>query len=422
MKSIVQSGRLVGDINAPASKSYAQRAIFAALLAPGVSYLENLTWSDDVLHAFHAALSLGAEAKLIGKTLEVHGSNIPRSSLIYAGESGLSSRMLSAILMVYNQSMELTGAGSLMSRPFNPILPVYDQLGVVANSNDGKLPIRLKGPIRQNDILIDGSLSSQFISGLLIGLPAVQFQYCIRIENMSSRPYIDMTIELLHSFGVDWEEVESGVFRLATHARYKSTSYEIEGDWSGAAFLIGAGLINGDLSIKNLNINSKQADRAIMDLFNNYIVRQARSIKIASASFSGFEFDATSCPDLFPPLAAIAVFANSKSRIKGVSRLKHKESDRGIVLQYEFGRLGIEVILDGDWMEIIPSVPRGAVVSANNDHRIAMALALLGLRADGDIIIEGAECISKSYPSFFDDLKMLGANIETTTDSKPKTN
>lgn len=416
MRSIVrpfeQEEKLTGEIFAPTSKSYAQRAILTALLCEGDSRLTGIhTWSDDVKHAHQAAIDLGAETKADGSILSIIGSRTPNSTNINAGESGLCSRMLSALLMMYSEKMELSGEGSLLTRPFTPMLDVYRQLGVNAQSQDGLLPIHIQGPIIPNDIIIDGSLSSQFITGLLITLSAIDFDKKISIQNTSSRPYINMTLDLLRDFGVTWDEVEKNVFQKSESSELKATDYPVEADWSGASFLLSAGLIKGDITVKGLNRESSQADRDLMRLLKPWLEISGNDIHCKSTSYSGFEFDANECPDLFPPLVALATYATSPSIIKGVNRLPHKESDRGKVLKEEFAKLGIQIDLNDDIMTVHPGIPTGGIVSSHNDHRIAMALTLAGLRAEDEITIDGAESVAKSYPTFFEDMKSLGAKI-----------
>ena len=413
MKAVVHPSEIHGSLIAPGSKSYAQRAIFAGLLANGTSILEGITWADDTLHALHAALSLGAEIKTYGSTLQITGSQHPRVDHIYAGESGLSSRMLSAILMSYSSRMTLSGSGTLTDRPFDPIFEVYEQLGLTFNSRNGCLPLSIQGPMKKNvDVVLDGQLSSQFASGLLIAFANSKGHSKLQLENITSRPYLDMTLDTLKQFGVQWIEVSDNTFVLSEGSGIKSCRYTIEGDWSGAAFLLVAGLVGGRLSVSNLQTDSLQADRAILNLLGREITWKGQTVNVKKNQIPAFTFDATHCPDLFPPLAALAVFANGQSTIKGVHRLVHKESNRAEALRSEFSKLGIRILIEGDEMYISPGRPTGGNVHAHHDHRMAMALTLLGLNASGEVIIEGAEYVSKSFPSFFSDLQRVGAQIK----------
>jgi 3-phosphoshikimate 1-carboxyvinyltransferase len=358
------------------------------------------------------AVNLGAEIKQYGHTLEITGGHSPRVSEFYAGESGLTSRILSAILMTVDGSTTLTGSGSLATRPFDPIFQVYDKLEVPYSAENGLLPLQIGKIERLDDILIDGSLSSQFITGLLMALPKMNFRRKLQIENPSSIAYIEMTLELLSTFGIEWRDLGDFTYVLDNKCTYKPCNFTIEGDWSGAAFLIAAGLTSGDLLLNNLRYNSKQADKAILEAIPKLYAFVDKDLVVSKKNYDGFEFDATDCPDLFPPLATIAALGQSPSKITGTSRLQHKESDRAKTLQEEFAKLWVRIDLDGNEMIINPSKPTGGLVDAHNDHRIAMALSILALNASEPVTITGIECVSKSYPMFFEDLKSLGVRLE----------
>ena len=412
MKATIYPGRIHGQVQVPPSKSYAQRAILMAALAPGTSRLRKTGMSDDVLHAIHNAISLGAEIRIQGDSLEITGGNPPRSDRFFAGESGLTARILSAVLMMHTGNRQLTGSGSLLRRPFDAIFPIYKAAGLTYRSENGYLPIELTGRFTETDFKIDGSTSSQFISGLFIALAAAGYQGQIIVENPVSRPYLRMTIDALAAFGASWEETTQQTYRLSANSSLRAADFSIEGDWSSGAMLIAAGLTAGPLSLSGLDIASLQADQSIIKLFSSYFHREEDgTLFFQPVNLQGFSFDASDCPDLFPPLAVIASQAAGPSRIKGVHRLKSKESDRAAVLQEEFGKLWIRIDIEGDEMIVQPSRPTGGRVQAHNDHRIAMALSILALNASEPVIIDGVECISKSYPLFLNDLERLGAKM-----------
>ncbi len=414
MQNTVNSYSLTGTIRVPASKSYAQRALYTALLAQGESRLCGITWSDDTLHAAHAILSLGAQIRAVGTDLYVTASRTPRSHHIYIGESGLSGRMLSALLMVYAQPMELHGAHGLMQRPMDSMIPVYEQLGMAYSLQGRSLPLRLTGPQTYRPITVDGSESSQHVSGLLLGLAAVDYQHELCVEPMTSRPYVDMTLEMLRSFGAEWEETSPGRFTLASSSALRSTEYEIEGDWSGASYSIVGAIIAGDLVIKGLHEDSLQADRAILTIPDLKYQWKGADLYVPKQELAGFDFDATQCPDLFPALVALATYTTSTTTITGTSRLLHKESNRALALQTEYAKLGVRIDLEGDDMIIHPSTPQSAVVDSYNDHRIAMSLAIAAAGASGPITILRAEAVSKSYPSFHEDFSEIGAGFSVS--------
>jgi 3-phosphoshikimate 1-carboxyvinyltransferase len=289
------------------------------------------------------------------------------------------------------------------------------EAGVSIRTKDGFPPLSVKGPIHGGKLVIDGSQSSQFLTGLLTALPLCAEDSEVRVENLRSRPYATMTVSLLARFGVVIDsDPDLRIFRIAGGQRYRGTTYKVEGDWSAGAFLMAAGAIAGDVTIGNLDIRSDQADRKVVEALESAgagINVANGTIAITRAALKGFEFDATDCPDLFPPLVALACHCRGRTRIAGAARLKHKESDRAAALLAEFTALGARLSLDRDTLEIEGGLLRGGVLEAHNDHRIAMAGAVAGLGSEDGVSIRGSDCVSKSYPGFFDDLKSLGGDI-----------
>jgi 3-phosphoshikimate 1-carboxyvinyltransferase len=245
----------------------------------------------------------------------------------------------------------------------------------------------------------------------------------ITVQDLKSKPYIDLTLRVLKDFGMKVPEVqnhEQFIFSEEDHLQpVGDFTYQIEGDWSGAAFLFVAGAVSNTIVIEGMRADSVQADRKILEAIRDAgAVLQFENGKytIGPAALQAFEFDATECPDLFPPLVALASYCKGTSRIKGVNRLTHKESNRGLTLQDVFGKMGIQIILEGDWMMINGgNQPKAAKVHSHHDHRIAMAAAIAALGADGPVVIEEAEAINKSYPEFYNDLTKLGVQLEIET-------
>jgi 3-phosphoshikimate 1-carboxyvinyltransferase len=287
----------------------------------------------------------------------------------------------------------------------------------------GRLPLEVRGPLIPGNIQTDGSLSSQFLTGLLLAYSAANAtNVTIEVANLKSRPYIDLTLSVMRSFGLkvpENREYQQFYFSQESWIKPKKTiEYTVEGDWSGGAFLLVAAAIAGGATIRGLDPDSTQADKAILRALRDAGVSLSvgeSEISIGSDNsklLKAFHFDATDCPDLFPPLAALASVCHGSSFIKGVGRLAHKESDRARTLQEEFGKLGIEILIHDDTMGIHGSAMlKAARVHSRHDHRIAMATAVAALRADGPVMIEKAEAINKSYPAFFDDLAKLGASV-----------
>jgi len=295
------------------------------------------------------------------------------------------------------------------------------------------LPITVQGPLVPANIEVDGSLSSQFLTGLLMAYSASpnpskggasedakSSSVSIKVNNLKSKPYIDLTLDVMRKFGMlvpenrNYKEFIFHYDSIQTSPSGDRGLYTVEGDWSGGAFLLVAGAIAGSITVTGLDLSSTQADKAIMDALmsaNAAIATESKGIQAHPGGLRGFEFDATDCPDLFPPLVALASYCEGETKIKGVRRLKHKESNRAVTLQDEFDLMGVRIDIEDDTMIIHGGVVKGADVHSHHDHRIAMACAVAALGANSETIIEEAEAVNKSYPDFYEDLKSLGANV-----------
>lgn len=426
MKVTIHPSSISGPVTANASKSSMQRACAAALLHPGITHLANPGQSNDDKAALGIIASLGARITDKGKYLEIIGVNDLLSTnqaprLIDCGESGLSIRMFTPIAAMSDGPIKVTGSGSLVTRPmdfFDSILPLLD---VEIQSNGGKLPLVIKGPLVPKNIRIDGSLSSQFLTGLLMAYSASgASEVTITVENLKSRPYIDLTLAVMKQFGMRLP-VNEGYGRFVFEAGPAPqtpdlVNYFVEGDWSGGAFLLVAGAIAGPVLVKGLSLDSTQADKAVFEVLqraNVQMVTDGKWIRVSPSALKAFSFDATDCPDLFPPLVTLAAYAEGESRIRGVQRLTHKESNRALTLQQEFGKMGVTIRFDDEWMWIEGgSRLKGTTVHSHHDHRIAMACAVASLKAEGDTLIEAADAVNKSYPDFYRHLQSLGVQME----------
>lgn len=423
MIATVYPGKLNGAQTAPASKSSMQRACAAALLHVGETIILNPGHSNDDLAALDVIQKLGAKVEILNDNLIIHSKGVqPIGPEMNCGESGLGIRMFTPIAALSSQNITINGKGSLVKRPmhfFDEILPT---LGVKINSQHGYLPIQIQGPLKAPaTITVDGSLSSQFLTGLLMAYAASNaYDSLIKVTDLKSKPYIDLTLTVLNAFGWKVQHDNYEQFSFLPHEPLQDViEYTVEGDWSGAAFLLVAGAIAGPIKVKGLQMDSTQADKAVMKALQNANVSIAMDedgIQVGSSdedALRAFEFDATDCPDLFPPLVALASVCVGVSEIKGVSRLAHKESDRGLTLKTEFAKLGIQIDLEGDIMKIHGGGEINSVtVFSQHDHRIAMACGVAALKAMGPVLITDAEAINKSYTHFFDHLAALGAKVE----------
>ena len=414
MERTVAPSKVKGTVKAPASKSMTQRAIAAALLAGGESTIVNPSYCDDSLAAMTIATGLGARVHPDKAEMKITGGRILREHKLNCGESGLAVRMFSPIAALWPEEIVMTGAGSLKNRPMSMIEEALRQFRVGCSSNNGFLPLTIKGPLKGGECEIDGSISSQLLTGLLMALPVAGKNSIIRVNDLKSRPYIDMTLQVLDKFGIKVTNDNYSKFLITGNQEYKAIRYEVESDWSGGAFLLVAGAINGEITVNGLRADSRQSDKAILGALESAGARMTikeKSVRISRSGLRAFKFDATESPDLFPPLVVLAACCSGVSVIKGVSRLMHKESNRAIVLKEEFGKMNISIEIRGDTMLVSGGEIKGALIDPANDHRIAMAAAVAALRADDRMLIKDSYCVAKSYPEFFHDLKKLGAQV-----------
>ena len=418
MIATIQPSTLTGTITAPASKSSMQRACAAALLHVGQTVIQNPGTSNDDKAAIQMIQDLGATVEFINNQIIIISHGIkPLASGVNCGESGLGIRMFTPVAALSNQPITINGRGSLLTRPMDFFDEVLPQVGVHITSNNGKLPLQIQGPLQPKNITVDGSLSSQFLTGLLFAFAvSTKEDVTITVTNLKSKPYIDLSLKVLQDFGYSITNNNYESFTIHPTIQQPTTiNYTVEGDWSGAAFLLVAGAIAGNITVKGLDVSSTQADKKILEALQDSGCRlsiQDKQIEVGSATLKAFHFNATDCPDLFPPLVALAAYCEGKTVIEGVSRLAYKESDRGITLQDEFGKMGLEIILQGDLMIINGGNGlKGAHVHSRHDHRIAMACAVAALKADGEVVIDEAEAINKSYPDFYKHIELLSAAV-----------
>jgi 3-phosphoshikimate 1-carboxyvinyltransferase len=439
-KVVVAPSELSGTITVPPSKSITQRALALALLHNGKTIIKNAGNSNDEKAAIRIIeqLSTRVDRKEDGSisvnspgfpsnfkpptsNLQPSTSNLqPATSnfQLSCGESGLAFRMFAPILAISENEVELTGEGSLLKRPMHFFDSVFPKLNVAIRSNEGFPPLAIRGPIVPENITIDGSSSSQYLTGLLFAFAKSAVKpVTITVKNLVSKPYIDISLDMLQYFGYDVCHKDYAEFYINPSSNLQSgvLQYSVEADWSSAAFLLVAGAILGNLSLNGLNEDSLQADKKITAVLNQCgsdINIHGKIITVNNKQdLKAFIFDATDCPDLFPPLAVLAAYCKGRSVISGVSRLQHKESNRAQNLQAMLSAMRIKVDVAGDDMIIEGGNLKGAVINADNDHRIVMAAVVAALGAEDSSTILDSGAADKSYPLFFEHLKSCGANI-----------
>lgn len=413
---------LSGKVKVPPSKSFAHRAVLAAFLSGGECKINNIRLSEDISATLDCAKALGAKFEYDAKKSSVllsKSTDKPSGKLrLDCGESGSTLRFLIPIALCFSKNLEFTGRGRLMERPMKPYFDIFDEKGIKYSLKNAVLSV--KGRLLAGDFKIDGSVSSQFITGLLFALPLLDGDSRIIIEgNLTSKGYIDITLDVLKKFGIKIENDNYHVFNIKGNQQYKARNYTVEGDFSQAAFFLVAGAIGCDIICTGLKENSLQGDKAILDI----IRRTGAEIEkvgtngfkaTLTANMCGITVDADEIPDLVPIMAVLLAFCKGESRIVNAARLRIKESDRLAAICSELKELGADITEGEDYLIINGvQVLSGSTVSSHNDHRIAMAAAIAACRCEGEVTIDGAnKSIRKSYPDFFKDYTKLGGITE----------
>ena len=410
---------LKGEVEAPPSKSYTHRILVAALLSNGKTVIEKPLVSDDTLATLEAVKAFGAYVEQKDGYWEVEGQPFIKTpeKPINCRESGTTLRFMIPVAALAQGKTTFVMGPSLSRRPITPLLQSLGDLGVKTQYTPSSVVV-YGGGIKGGETALRGDISSQFISGLLFACPrAKKDTYISLTKPVESKGYVDMTVEVLckHSIKVEVSK-DYGSIRIPSGQDYKPFKHRVPGDFSSAAYLLAAAAITSSkIRIYNLDYTSKQGDKVILE-----ILRQAgvnvhvgeNHVEVHGAINNPIKIDAGDIPDLVPACTAIACYAVGRSEIRNARRLRYKESDRLTALYTEFKKMGAHITVKGDSLTITgPCELHGAVIDPHNDHRIAMACAVAALGAKGDSTIMNAECVSKSYPKFFRDLSLLGANI-----------
>ena len=456
----------------PASKSFAQRAIIAAALAQGTSHLAGYSPCGDNESALAAARKLGARVNVNGSELEITGIGAFENCLsineIPVGESGFLTRMLIPVLSVIADGpVRVTGEKTLLGRPLAGAHDIMASFGVrlipeisplaplgrndkessvissevekshIARKSDCYIPLTVKGPLVPGRADVSGKGGSQLISGLLAALPLAANRSTVYVHDPRSIPYMFITVDVLRKFGIeigsemeggddflqtqDWTLCTGLTFKMRGQQHYRAADFRIEGDWSGAANFLVAGAIFGDVEVEGLDTQSLQADISIMDILMDAGASMSQlegdtpttgPVHVARAPLCAFETDLNNCPDLFPIVSVLAAFCPGESRIRGVERLRHKETDRAAAIVDMLTQMGVPVQVDEDEMTIegmaLPqrlltgNLLKGGRYTSHGDHRMVMALRVAALGADGPVDIDDTACVAKSFPGFND--------------------
>lgn len=415
MNVTITPGPLQGTITPPPSKSQAHRVLIAAALADGVSLLKNVALSQDIEATIRCLEVLGASFRWEGDTLAVTGlagKPVPQGELplLDCGESGSTLRFLIPIALAVLGGGRFTGHGRLMERPQGPYFELFREKGIYFDQKDGVLTV--SGRLKPGTFSLPGNVSSQFITGLLYALPLLSGDSEIVLTTpLESLGYVDMTLDVLEQFGVRVENQDYAHFRVPGGQSFQARDLTVEADWSNAAFWYEAVSLGCQLDIQGLNAYSVQGDMRIVPCFLKLQGRDA------------VDLDVSQCPDLVPPLAAMAALRGEglTTRLVNAARLRIKESDRLSTVTEVLNALGADVEEHDDHLVIHgkSSLPGGVTVSGHNDHRIAMMAAVAATNCDAPVTITGAECVKKSYPNFWADYEALGGVIARTEEAQP---
>jgi len=441
MRKLILPSEVNGAVVVPASKSLTIRALAAALLSDGESELVNPSLSNDALAALNLLRSLGGKIeagkevqspKIYLQSTERKGRQkikisggfpekklLPQQGLsLSCGESALTMRLFAAIVALQPHRVELRAQGTLNRRPMDMVEKALAELGVECRTRNGFPPVEIRGPLKPGRVILEATRTSQLLSGLLLALPLLDGDSEIMAMGLKSRPYVELTADLIQKFGINSYAQKAGDdyrFFIPGKQRYRGTKMEIEGDWSAAAFFLVAGSLAGRVEIKGLNPNSKQADHRILEALeaaDAQFLWSDGNLVVEKSKLRAFEFDASDCPDLFPPLCVLALGAAGRSKISGAGRLLIKESNRAAALTRELTALGGKIAQEGEAIVVEGGKLRGGECRSWGDHRVAMAAAVAGLISEAGVKLDGSEAVAKSFPDFFEKLAACGGKVQ----------
>lgn len=416
----ISHSRIHGKVYAPASKSYGHRLLICAALSDRPIVIRGLGDCDDIKTTIGCLRSLGARIETNGNDTSVTPIGVVRNCTgireLFCGESGSTARFLLPVAAALGGDYTFSGSGRLPERPMKPMTDLFSEHGVSADSDH--LPMHISGKLSGDDFSIDGSMSSQFTSGLLFALSLLDRERTLRVSGqIQSKDYVEMTLDVLSKFGIKPKRCENA-FIIENKAKgcrlsARSSIYDVEGDWSAAAFWLAAGAIGaGDISVSSLSPTSIQGDRAMLSALREFgaVIKTNTDGSISARADGRLHKAVIECqniPDLVPALAVVAAYADGESRFDGISRLRIKESDRVVAVISMLDAFGIAARADSDSLYVIGGHPHGGVVNSFGDHRIAMSAAICALAAAGETTITDPGCVCKSYENFWKDLSDL---------------
>ena len=415
--------KLKGSVKIPPSKSMAHRAIICAALSDGICRIDNIDYSDDIIATINAMNSLGATIEKYDDYIEVVGiykniNKIKENRIIDCNESGSTLRFLVPISLLFKGSNKFIGKGNLGKRPLTTYYNIFNNQGIKYSYEENNLNLVVDGELKSGVFEVEGNISSQFITGLLFALPLLNGDSKITItKEMESKGYIDLTLKAISDFGIEIINNNYSEFIIKGNQKYNARNYRVEGDYSQAAFFLCADGLGNNVVCRDLDLNSLQGDKEIIDILERMnVVFNANEIGLSgevNGELISTVIDGSQCPDIIPVLSAVSALSKGTTEIINAGRLRIKECDRLSAVTSELKKLGAQIIEKEDGLVItgVEKLQGGVEVWSHKDHRIAMTLAIASTMCKKPIIIKDYECVAKSYPSFFEDFKALGGNI-----------
>lgn len=419
----IYPSKLKGEVKIPPSKSMAHRAIICAALSDGLCIIENIDYSDDIIATIDAMNSLGAKIVKHKDYIEVIGAygsdeKPQETRIIDCNESGSTLRFLVPISLLFKGSSKFIGRGNLGKRPLTTYYNIFERQGIEYSYEEGNLNLVINGELNPGTFEVEGNVSSQFITGLLFTLPLLKEDSKIIITTeMESKGYIDLTLRAMNDFGVEIINNNYREFIIKGNQKYKARNYRVEGDYSQAAFFLCADSLGNEVLCKDLDLNSLQGDKEVIDILERMnVIFNANDIGVkgtTNGELASTVIDGSQCPDIIPVLTSVAALTKGTTEIINAGRLRIKECDRLAAVTSELNKLGAKIIEKEDGLVVtgVEKLQGGVEVWSHKDHRIAMTLAIASTRCEEPIVIKDYECIAKSYPKFFEDFKALGGNV-----------
>jgi len=416
MKASIYRSEIDGVVEAPSSKSYTIRALLCAALANGESRICNPLYSDDTKAAIDVLTKVGIQISKDNGSLLVSGGVFNEAQVdLDCGDSATTLRFMAAVSSLIPGRTKLVTGPSLAKRPIITLITTLRKLGIDCHCCGDVAPVIIEhSSSTGGTVEIPGNISSQFVSALLLIAPFTDKGITIKLSSpLESKPYVVMTIECLKKFGIEVGFSKDMAELSVVKQSYKPTNYVVEGDWSSASYLLAMGALSGKVKVKNLKSETVQGDKIILDFLKGmgaYVYEYNDSVEVSLSELKAVKADLTDCIDLLPTMAILAACAEGTSELIGVRRGRIKESNRVAAVVEGLKGVGLEIMEESNRLLITGGNPKAAVIKSYGDHRIAMAFAILGLKSGG-ITITGAECVSKTFPEFWDVISNTGGHI-----------